>query len=426
MRQVLHKLGWQVASNIGVALIAGVYVLYLGARLGAEQFGLFALVLAIPTFSFAAIDLRIQEATARFLVQLKAPAQCAAYLRHFWRIDVVARILVGVVLVVATPLLLVYVLRGHAGAGLLLVATVGMFLGKVANSAAIGVLRACDLFVWHARLLLLGWAVKLGVTIACVQLLSGGVLMAIAVSVAVDALVNFATISRARRAARTAGWAPHAEVPPLSADERSSLRRFLMSNLGISTSDSVLRELDTALVGMLLSLESVGLYRMAKNIVQMIWRVVDPVYILMMPEFSRQLAAGNDAAVHRLGRMITLTTFGVVGVIALAMVAVLPHVAPLVLGPSFAGLTTICGLMVIGVLLGGPFIWVHAAWIAEGRPDRQLIANVSGAVVAAIAYVSLTPQYSVRGAAVAFAISLSLPFVLSRLLWQYHSNGKRR
>lgn len=424
MRLLLHKLGWQVASNVGVALIAGAYVLYLGANLGAGQFGLFALILAIPTFAFAAADLRIQEATARFLVQQSEASRCAAYLRHFWRIDVLSRVVVLVVLAVATPLMLVYLLRGNAGWQIVLTAIVGMFLGKVANSAAVGVLRARDQFVWHARLLLLSWAIKLAVTVVIVQFLGGGVQAAITISVVVDALANLATIARARQAARAEQWMVPGDAARLGLEERRQLRHFLTSNFGISASDSVLKELDTALVGVLLNLESVGLYRMGKNIVQMIWRVVDPVYILMMPEFSRQLAAGNDAAVHRLGRIITLTTFGVVSVIAIVMIATLPYIVPLVLGPSFAGLTIVCAVMVTGVLLGGPLIWVHAAWIAEGRPDRQLIANVCGAVLAASAYLVLVPRYSVRGAAIAFAVSLSVPFLLSRLLWHNHSIRK--
>lgn len=424
MRLLLHKIGWQVVSNVGVALIAGAYVLYLGARLGAEQFGLFALALAIPTFAFAAADLRIQEATARFLVQQGQSSRCAAYLRHFWRIDVVARIVVVVLLACSTPLVLLYLLRGNAGYTTLLTASVGMFLGKVANSAAIGVLRARDLFVWHARLLLLSWGIKLAATVAIVQFLQGGVLAAIAISVTIDAVANLATIARARAAARAADWISNRDVISLAPEERRTVRRFLTSSLGISASDSVLRELDTALVGILLSLESVGVYRMGKNIVQMIWRVVDPVYVLMMPEFSRQLAAGNAAALHRLGRLTTLTTFCVVSLIAIAILAALPYVAPLVLGPSFAGLTAVCALMVTGVILGGPFIWVHAAWIAEGRPDRQLVANVIGAAVATVAYLTLTPLYSVRGAAIAFAVSLSTPFLVSRVLWHNHSIRK--
>ena len=422
--RIRHHLGWQVASNLGVAAIGGVYLIYLGRALGLEKFGLYALITAISTFAFNSADPRTHEAIVKFTANWALhPAAAGRSLSVLFIADCFARVGVCLLLAVAAPLLASALLHGSA-AGLLLVAIIGTFLSKLGNNPAIGVLRVFGRFEWQARLLLSSWIIKLVATIAAIAS-GGGILAVLLIAYSCDTGANFLAIARATQELRTAGLWTWLRSGGRESGLNPEIKRFLQNGVGVSLADSFIRELDTTVVGWSMPLEAVGVYRMAKNVVLLVWRGLDPVCVVLMPEFARLAAAGNYSAIIRIGTRAT----GVVLIVALAAFvgcwALLPFVVPIVLGPQFAGVTSATVIMLVGLVVGAPLTWNYALWVAAGKLGMQLRANVLAGLCAGVLFVILTPRYGVHGASGAFAVAISLPFVLSFVLWQVYTRRTR-
>ena len=421
---VFRNLGWQAFSNLGVAAIGGAYILYIGRSLGVVRFGLYVLVTAIATVGFAATDLRAHEGIVKFLSNWEARStEAAVSLRTLAVVDSFWRLGIAIALAAASPLLAALLLHGQGGAGLVLVAVTGTFLAKLGNNAATGVLRVFGRFDWQATVLLSSWVIKLLATVALVTLHGAAVLPILLISFACDIAANALLIGSALRGLkRTTLW------QPLRAPQRggvaADIRHFLSSGLGISLADSFVRELDTAVVGWSMPLHVVGLYRMAKNIVTLVWRGLDPVSVVLMPEFAHLVAVGDYARIARIGRHATVIVFCIALLALLGGAVVLPYLVPLILGPEFLGAVHATLIMLTGLLIGAPLIWYYALWVAAGELHMYLRANVVSALVVGTLFLTLTPRFGLNGAAIAFGGALSLPFVASCALW--HLRGARR
>lgn len=422
--RIRHHLGWQVASNLGVAAIGGVYLIYLGRALGLEEFGLYALVTAIAIFAFNSTDPRTHEGIVKFTAHWTLhPAAAGRALSALFIADCFARVGVCLLLAVTAPLVASVLLPGSS-AGLLLVAIIGTFLAKLGNNPAIGVLRVFGRFEWQAHLLLSSWIIKLLATLVAIAS-GGGILAVLLIAYTCDTAANFLAIARAAQELRTAGLWTWLRSGGRESRLNPEIKRFLQNGVGVSLADSFIRELDTTVVGWSMPLEAVGIYRMAKNVVLLVWRGLDPVCVVLMPEFARLAAAGNYSAIIRIGTKATGVVLIVALVALVACWALLPFVIPIVLGPQFAGVTSATVIMLAGLVVGAPLMWNYALWVAAGRLGMQLLANVLAGLSAGALFVILTPRYGVHGASTAFAVAISMPFVLSFVLWQVYSRRTR-
>jgi O-antigen/teichoic acid export membrane protein len=408
---------WQTASNLGAAALGAVYLVYLGRELGAGNFGLFALATGVATFAFSATDLRSQESMVRYLAVFAGrPDERAACVRFLLLVDASSRVIVWLLLLAVSPLVTKFLIKSHDALATIVLAATAAMLAKIGNGPAVGVLRAFRRFDWHATNLLSTWIAKLSVTWLALQIVGTSVLVVLSAALVCDLAGNLAIIWRAaRELARS-------QIVILGTSSRRVSRRveigkFLAASAGMSVSDSFVRELDTTIVAWYLPLPDVGVYRMAKNIVLMVWRAVDPVYIVLMPEFARQLADGRGGETARLAARTTIFVFAASLIVLTAMFFVLPTVLLTVLGASFRAAPEAADLMAIGLLCGAPLIWTHALSVGAGKVHIQLCANLLGAVLAGTTFVLLTPRFGLNGAAVGFAVALGAPFVISALIW---------
>jgi O-antigen/teichoic acid export membrane protein len=408
---------WQTASNLGAAALGAIYLVYLGRELGAGNFGLFALATGVATFAFSATDLRSQETMVRYLAVFAGrPDQRAACVRFLLLVDASSRVIVWLLLLAVSPLVTKFLIKSDDGLATIVLAATAAMLAKIGNGPAVGVLRAFRRFDWHATNLLSTWIAKLSVTWLALQTVGTSVLVVLSAALVCDLAGNLATIWRA---ARELGRSQIVILGSSSglASRGVEIGKFLAASAGMSLSDSFVRELDTTVVAWYLALPDVGVYRMAKNIVLMLWRAVDPVYIVLMPEFARQLADGRGRETARLAARTTIFVFGALLIVLTAMFFFLPTVLLTVLGASFRGAPQAADLMAIGLLFGAPLIWTHALSVGAGKVHIQLCANLLGAVLAATTFMLLTPRSGLNGAAVGFAVALGTPFVISALIW---------
>lgn len=417
----LRNLSWQYLAAIGSGVLGGLYAVFISRTLGLVAFGTYSLCLSIAALIFNCADLRLQEVAIRFLMHPDDPngVENASWstIRTLFVVDLAVRAVALAIIIFTSQIVATYIVRNSAAGPLLAWSGAMLFISKAGNSPAVGILRSLNRFEWTARLTIADWAARLAATLVLAIWIKLTIALVLLIAIVVGGVFNLLTVACAVRC-----WSSSNPSAKISGQSHSTREfwTFVKSCYGISLSDNAVKELDSTLVGWFLNVEAVGIYRMAKYFVQIVWRVSDPIFLVIMPEFRRLLRSTQREALRIFLRRVTLALAIGALITYVFSSAAMPWVTALFLGPQFQDVALVYPLMLSFILIGMPLIWTHAFLAAAGRPDIQLRANLIGNSAVIVIMIILTPYLGVYGAAIGWSIGMSATFGLSGLfVWQF-------
>jgi O-antigen/teichoic acid export membrane protein len=200
---------------------------------------------------------------------------------------------------------------------------------------------------------------------------------------------------------------------------RTSFRRLrrhrgiLLSNIGLSASDLMNKDLDVTLLAPMLPATQIGTYKMAKNIALLAWRAVDPFYIALMPELSRLIALRDYA---RTSRLLVRSAVGLAALaagVSLCLYAAVRFFGERLLGPAFGDVPSIMAWLIVGIVASAPLVWGHPFAVALNRAHLAFLGTLFGSTLGLCAFLALAPYFGVAGAAVAWSLTLTSGFVFT-------------
>lgn len=407
-----RQLKWQYFLNIGIGVLAAVYVLALGRLLGVSDFGVYTLCVALPTVTLNLSDARLQECMLYFRANLpngKAYAETAVSVFCF---DIAIRAIAAIASILAA-LALTYLGYLHLYLEYVLWSAAAVFSTKAMSTPAMGILRGegeLDYFSkaqvadWSVRLLalfILACSGKLSITTALLsQLLSGGFFNFLIVRRA--CCILFVPLAINLRE----GWAGISSLIGTN-------RRLIFGSQAISAMDCVVKELDVLICGVFLSSAQIGIYKMAKNFAGIVWRLADPVYILVLPRLAALYAAGNSERLNILTKTLAIGLF-VTGLILYGVsVGAMALIGSLMLGPEYLPTIELFPIASLWIVFTLPLIWTHSMSLAAGRPDIQMWGGAIGNGLGAIAITAGAYEAGVYGATWGLSAAYFLPFLFS-------------
>ena len=408
---------WQFIANGSQALLGGAYLIVLGRFLGPSDFGVFSAVMAIVSVIGQLLEMRLQEVVARDFCHLDEDAtkspESALQLLDLFALEVLARFLSALVILVFAKFFAQAINLESNSIDLLILAAVGFFLSKSANSVSNGLLRVLGRTDLIALCLTIDWGARLVFTFIALYFFNLDIYWVFIIAIIIGFLANFILI----------GFAFHEfslRVGPLNYIKWSfidakirllNVRRLILTNWGVSCADLMAKDLDVAVISSIVSSEKVGLYKMAKSFVQVLWRIIDPFLITIMPELLKlwQLKKFDEAKI-----LIKKTTFRLF-LFALAVVVAgdlfLFLFIDQLLGTGYETTISLVLIMSIWIPISAPFIWGSALAIAIGRPEISLVGTIVGMIVGLISFKLLVPTYELIGAAIAWNLTLVSGFV---------------
>lgn len=410
-----NNVTWQLVGSVSQALLGGLVLLLMGRELKATGFGVFSIVMAIVYLANALIEPRMQDVAAKQFWNMQSEdADRQLHGAHF--IDLLGLEVLGkmlpclAIIALATPLASVSQLP-PGGAALLSIAAVGVYFSKLGYGLALGVLRVLgrsDLFAVCTTTELM---LRLGMLIALMQFTQLSVIACVVI-VAISGILSnilqwtFVVRQFGSVGLNVTGWTLTAALGRLRQN-----RKLLLSNLGMSVTDLMNKDLDVTLIAPLVPAGQVGIYKMAKNIVLLAWRAVDPFYIALMPEISRLVSLGDFGKLKRLMAITSAALLALALALSAGTYGSLLFFGDAVLGPAFAETTHLIPWMLVGIVLSAPLVWGHPLSVALNRAEVAFFGSLLGSIVGLVAFLVLVPVYGVRGASLAWAASFSLTFV---------------
>lgn len=410
-----RNLRWQFVANGAQAVLGGAYLLMLGRMLGATEFGLFSTVSAFVSVAGVLFELRLQDVVARRLHQLGNPgtpsSESGQRIIDLLLLEFASRLAPVAVLVLLAPLLIQATQSPPQTSALVLIAALGYVVAKTGNSVATGMLRLYGRTDTLAACLSSDWALRLVLT--ALFLLAGSDLqMVFWIAAAVGGVTNLVLLRQALMAFKirsgTLAWSQWSWLDALA--RLRGDRRLLLSNVGISWTDLMAKDADIAVLAPLLTAEKIGIYKMAKSFVQVIWRAIDPFYLALMPEIQRLWMRTETTALRQLILKVSAGLLLLAGAATAAAYAIgIWWIEPL-LGPSYAEVPALMLLMSTWVVCCAPLLWGLPLAIAVDRPEIAVIGNAAGTGCGFTAFAMLATPLGIYGAAIGWAVSLIVGF----------------
>jgi O-antigen/teichoic acid export membrane protein len=384
----------------------------MGRYLGAKNFGEFSIILGFVTFFYSFFEPRMQDLVSKLGWNLMENFDDEhEVIKDLFLIEVAGKFVICLALIFLSPFLVKFGNLPTNDINLIILLSIGMFIAKLGWGLTTGLLRVLgktNLLVYFS---LLDFSVRLILIIFCIIFLKLTVLLAILILLISSIVSNIFQLIFTYVNLKKRGMF-FGEFIFLEFKSRlSKNKKFLFTNVFLSISDLMNKDLDVTLIAPFMPFDQIGLYKMAKNIALINWKIVEPFYIVLMPELSKLVMRNNFVDIRKLIKKLTYGLFLLMFGTSLLSYFLFRIYGEKFIGQSFADIINLLPLFFIGILISAPLFWGHPLSVATSKPEIALHGSLLGAFIGLLSFSILTPIYGAYGAAVAWSVAFSIFFI---------------
>lgn len=170
------------------------------------------------------------------------------------------------------------------------------------------------------------------------------------------------------------------------------------------------KEMDIGILAGISDLQTVGFYKLAKNIASAINSVPDAVFMASYPVLTKYVEAKHFKEMWEFVRKLTwfLLVGSTVGVLVACIVY--PHVVSFVFGDEFRASTGYFRILAIGIIFWAPLVWFNPLLLAAGRADVIAKGAFLGSLMVLMTCLGASHCFGAIGIAIAMALSTPIVF----------------
>lgn len=427
-RRAARQTVW-IGAMVSVQILSGIASVALSARtLGPEGYGVFALFMTITLLVHGLLylpgDETITTYATRSLAQGRTEEACATLRFALCGALATAWLAYGTIVGLTLSIGPLFGVEHKYITAMLVCATVGVL--RMGHLESLAILRLADRIPLAVAAMVVGHLVQVGVLVAAWH--TGGGLLMVSVAYAASAGVyGVGMFIGAVVAARGKGLPLF--VRPFSFRVPQDVVRFQIPLFAKSSLKAIYLNLDVILIAQLVSAPQLGLYRGARQIVDVCLRPIVPISLGAQAEYSRLWYASEGTALRRMsgrftGFSLALAVSGY-GLLAL-FCAPIVH---LLLGTDFAAAAELLPIMIIGAVVFAGTVALHVIPAAAGMARPAMLAELAALMAQITALALLTPHHGAAGAAWAYTLysmvfaAIIVPFAISTVRRASRSGG---
>ncbi|MBA6342127.1 oligosaccharide flippase family protein [Colwellia sp. MB02u-10] len=172
------------------------------------------------------------------------------------------------------------------------------------------------------------------------------------------------------------------------------------------------KELDVMFVGILTSEKEAGLYKLAKQVMAMVGRLVSPLYQSIYPIQARNISKGTIQAAITLTNKVSIKLFSASAVVILLGYFALGDIVILILGEGYRALIPIALLALIVKSLDAIFTSYHSLFIAFGYVKQNVLILLFANTLLIIGFYITIPKWGVDAALYCIAFQAFITLIL--------------
>lgn len=197
-----------------------------------------------------------------------------------------------------------------------------------------------------------------------------------------------------------------------------------------STLDIPVKQLDVFIVSAVVSLEGVGIYKIFKQVAQIVTKLADPFYQAIYPQFATMIATDREVQATKMAGKMGILLFGVCLPIVVLLSLTSSRWLALVFGEAYASEQTVLSVYLLLKALSLAFISIHPLFIAMGYVQKNfvILALANGFYLALAWFLGV--RMELMGIVLAYGVQFSmvvilkLYFIRQRLYNHLHTVGQ--
>ena len=210
-------------------------------------------------------------------------------------------------------------------------------------------------------------------------------------------------------------------------DLKLSLKKFknlMIVNYGVSLSHLMNHDLDIAILPFVTSVEKIAVYKMAKNVAGLAWKLVDPINLVFLPKASMLMDRQEYRRLKELTIKSMFISFLVVLIANVGLSLILFISASKIESLGYLGLFSLFSVMAIAVTICSLLSIGHSLLIVQDKAKLTVYAAIVSTISGTITLVFLTEYLGIIGAAIAWSSSLVI-VILGPGIYAYRLLGRR-
>ncbi|MEZ9705380.1 lipopolysaccharide biosynthesis protein [Vibrio breoganii] len=188
------------------------------------------------------------------------------------------------------------------------------------------------------------------------------------------------------------------------------------------------READIFLVGAIFSIESVAIYKVAKQISNIIMKFVDPLYQIIYPELVKLV---NSNEIRQMAWYIVKSTaliafFSIACIVILKLYGV--HLIEVTFGQEYTESANVIFTYIYAILICAIGFWLQPLMVSIGKPHYSLFFNIISTTIYFVVIIIFGEKIGLIGVAIAYVIYYGVwsLLMLSSILYHFHTISKKR
>jgi O-antigen/teichoic acid export membrane protein len=400
-RRVVSNSSWLLSASTLTTVLISVQGIIMARALGAEQYGILALITGYTTYVNHFVDSRVWEAAIKFVIQYRETGELAkatATVKLCYLVDAVTGSAGFVILLLTAEWAGRTFVKDPFAAGFIRFYALSMLIAiPIGTSSAL--LRIQDRFDWLAYQEA-GVAVLRLAGVIVVLILGGRImgLLAVYMLAAFSGMLTLLVLSR--KVTPSLGLLAWTEAPLSSLrGEFKQIAHFLFTTNAAALSKLV-RNTDTLLIGYWLTPTDVGYFRVARSITSLMNFPVGPLQTASYPEFARLWHQQRRTTLQRLLRKLVLFATIVASVALMVIWLGGDWLIRITVGEQYLPALPVMRWLALAMAIAVATNFGHSLLLAIGRASGLLLAITLGSIGQLILLLMLLPAVGLSAAGI--------------------------
>ena len=414
-KRFVRNVSWLFVAKSMPSAANFLEVIILARVLGLEVFGLFTLVAAYVGTVNRFLDFRVWESTVKYVgefLEKKEPNHVLSMIKFSYLIDVSTGVLAFFVSVALAGFANEVFIKSPDGFEMVLILSFSL-LFATANTTSEALFRVFDRFRTITLVQFSESVCKLVFVLAALYLGYGikGVFFAHAVVSLFGFVFRQILVNSMLRERGLGGWL--SSRIGLLYHRMKEILWFLLNTSFVATLDIAGEgKVSVLVLGYFFDSTAPGLYRVARSVIKVINRIIDPLYEVIFPRLVSLSSANLYDKFAEVAKYATKSLFKLVIPVSVAILLFTEQFIGLVFGNHYIPASDTMKILTVAALFSGAMLCLTPSLLAFGRPGLRTAISVFKTLIYIVLLLVLVPEYSYLGAGIAHLIAVLLHFLL--------------
>ena len=406
-KQLMKNVSWLFVAK-SVPSAANILELIILARvLGLELFGMLTLVIAYVRIINSLLDFRVWESVVKYVgefIEKKEVEHALSMIKFSYIVDFVTGLVAFAVCILLAGFANEVFIKSPDGFDLVLIFSFSLVVATV-NSTSEALFRVFDrfktiVFVQSAKAVF-----KLGSVLAALYMGYGirGVLVAYVAASFFEFMLTQVVVTMMLKDKGLEGWFS-SRVSLLSHRMREITWFLLNTSFNATLKIADEGRVAVLILGYFFGSGAAGLYKVARSIIKVVGRIVDPLYEAIFPKL---VSLSTLKLYDRFAEIVKFSLKSLLKLVIPVLVIVLlftEQIIELVFGGQYVPASDTMRVLAVAVLFAGSTFWLKPMLLAIGRPGLRTAVSTFKVLFYVALLLLLVPRYSYLGAGIAYLI----------------------